>query len=61
MNNNIVNTQRMLQLIGRGLLGLYFIVPGIRKITDFCEMSEYMSAHNVPLIPVLNDVKRDDA
>ena len=51
----------MLQLIGCGLLGLYFIVPGIRKITDFGEMSEYMSAHNVSLIPVLNDVKRDDA
>jgi putative oxidoreductase len=43
----------VLQLAGRALLGLYFIGPGISKITGFAEMSEYMSAHNVPFIPVL--------
>jgi putative oxidoreductase len=34
-------------------LGLYFIVPGITKITGFAAMSAYMEAHGVPLIPVL--------
>ena len=53
MDNNIVTAQRALQLAGRALLGLYFIIPGISKITGFSAMSEYMSAHNVPLIPVL--------
>ena len=53
MNNKLGTLQRALQLIGRGLLGLYFIVPGITKVTGFGEMTEYMSAHNVPLISVL--------
>jgi putative oxidoreductase len=53
MNNNIATLQRALQLIGRGLLGLYFIVPGITKITGFGEMSEYMLAHNVPFVSAL--------
>ena len=53
MDNNLVTTQRTLQLVGRVLLGLYFIVPGITKITGFGEMSEYMAVHNVPFIPVL--------
>lgn len=44
---------RLLLLTGRGLLGLYFIVPGISKITGFAQTSEYMAAHGVPLIPVL--------
>jgi putative oxidoreductase len=45
--------ERLLLLTGRGLLGLYFIVPGISKITGFTQTSEYMAAHDVPLIPVL--------
>jgi putative oxidoreductase len=53
MDNNIATAQRALQLTGRALLGLYFIVPGISKITGFSAMSEYMAAHNVPLIPIL--------
>jgi putative oxidoreductase len=40
-------------LAGRGLLGLYFILPAIGKITDFEGTSTYMAEHNVPLIPVL--------
>ena len=40
-------------LVGRLLLGLYFILPGIQKITDFEAMSAYMQAHDVPLIPFL--------
>ena len=53
MNNNIVNAQRAMLLIGRSLLGLYFILPGISKITGFAGMSEYMAAHGVPFVPVL--------
>ena len=45
--------QKTLLLVGRGLLGLYFIVPGVTKITGFAAMSAYMEAHGVPLIPVL--------
>jgi putative oxidoreductase len=53
MNNNIINAQRAMLLIGRSLLGLYFILPGISKITGFAGMSEYMAAHGVPFVPVL--------
>lgn len=45
--------QRALYLVGRGLLGLYFIVPGISKITGWSGTVEYMAAHGVPFIPVL--------
>lgn len=45
--------QRALFLVGRGLLGLYFIIPGITKITGWEGMTQYMAAHGVPLIPVL--------
>ncbi len=40
-------------LAGRLLMGLYFILPAIGKIVDFEGTSEYMAAHDVPLIPVL--------
>jgi putative oxidoreductase len=40
-------------LVGRFLIGLYFILPGIQKITDFEKMSAYMQAHEVPLISIL--------
>ncbi len=45
--------QRVLLITGRVLLGLYFIVPGITKITGWSAMSAYMAQHGVPLIPVL--------
>ena len=53
MEQNIASAQRAMLLIGRGLLGLYFIVPGITKITGFSGMSEYMASHGVPFVPVL--------
>lgn len=53
MESQIAAAQRLLLLVGRGLLGLYFIVPGITKVTGFAATSEYMAAHGVPLIPVL--------
>ena len=40
-------------LSGRALMGLYFILPAISKITGFEGTSAYMAAHNVPMIPVL--------
>lgn len=49
----ITQAQRWMLLAGRGLLGLYFIVPGISKIAGWTQMSEYMAAHGVPLIPLL--------
>ncbi len=53
MEANIEKGQRLLLLIGRGLLGLYFIIPGIMKITGWSGTVEYMAAKGVPLIPVL--------
>lgn len=53
MLDNTRPFERLMLLIGRGLLGLYFILPGITKITGFAATSEYMAAHGVPLIPVL--------
>lgn len=44
---------RALLLTGRALLGLYFLVPGITKITGYAGTAEYMAAHGVPLIGVL--------
>jgi putative oxidoreductase len=37
-------------LLGRFLLGLYFIVPGVQKITQYEFMTQYMSKHSVPFI-----------
>ena len=43
-------------LLGRLLMGTYFILPGLQKITNFQTMTDYMLAHNVPatafLLPV---------
>jgi len=44
--------QRLALLLGRGLLGVYFIIPGIAKITGWSGTVEEMAAHGVPLIPV---------
>lgn len=49
---NLEVPQRAALLVGRGLLGLYFIIPGITKITGWSGTVEYMAAHGVPLIPV---------
>jgi len=54
MNPDHLNTlQRVLLITGRVLLGLYFIIPGITKITGFGDTGVYMTAHGVPLVPVL--------
>lgn len=53
MNELLQPAQRTLLLTGRALLGLYFIVPGIMKITGWSGTITYMEAHGVPLIPLL--------
>ncbi len=53
MEANVAQGQRLLLVVGRGLLGLYFIIPGITKVTGWSATAEYMAAHGVPLIPVL--------
>ena len=44
--------QTALTLIGRWLLGLYFLVPGVMKIVGFEATADYMAAHGMVLIPV---------
>ena len=39
--------------IGRVLLGLYFLYPGLAKIPRYDFYIEYMSLHNVPLVNIL--------
>ena len=39
--------------VGRRLLGLYFLLPGISKIPTYAGTTEYMLLHNIPLASVL--------
>ena len=39
--------------LGRILLGLYFLLPGISKIPTYGGTAEYMLLHNIPLVSVL--------
>ena len=39
--------------IGRGLLGLYFLYPGITKIPSYGFMVEYMTLHSIPFVTIL--------
>ena len=39
--------------LGRILLGLYFLIPGLTKIPGYENMVDYMSVHNIPFIPIL--------
>ena len=43
--------QKVLFLSGRILLGLYFILPGIMKVTGFSGTAEYMAAHGMAFVP----------
>ncbi len=45
--------EKILITTGRMLLGLYFLYPGITKITKYDFMVEYMTLHNIPLINIL--------
>jgi len=54
-----LNTERFaapqngLRHLGRVLLGLYFVVPGIMKILGWSGTVGYMQQHGVPFVPVL--------
>ena len=39
--------------IGRLLLGLYFLLPGISKIPTYEVTAEYMTLHSIPLVSIL--------
>lgn len=39
--------------LGRMLLGLYFLVPGITKITSYQAMLDYMTLHSIPMPELL--------
>ena len=39
--------------VGRMLLGLYFLLPGISKIPTYAGTTEYMQLHNIPLASIL--------
>ena len=39
--------------VGRMLLGLYFLLPGISKIPTYAVTTEYMWLHNIPLASIL--------
>ena len=39
--------------VGRMLLGLYFLLPGISKIPTYAGTTEYMLLHNIPLASIL--------
>ena len=38
--------------LGRCLLGLYFLLPGIMKITGYAGSAAYMHQHGIPLVTV---------
>ena len=44
--------QKSLFAIGRILLALYFIYPGIMKVTNFSGTADYMAAHGMVFVPV---------
>lgn len=40
-------------LLGRLLMGSYFIIPAVSKINNFSGTSTYMEQHNIPMVSVL--------
>lgn len=53
--NPLLDTlSRPMEVTGRVLLGLYFLIPGLTKVTGFAGTLAYMELHGVPLaLPVL--------
>ena len=45
--------EKLAVTLGRFLLGLYFLMPGISKITSYQAMLDYMTLHNIPMVDVL--------
>ncbi|MFT6736019.1 MAG: putative oxidoreductase [Kangiellaceae bacterium] len=59
-NRKVANMDKLMSMLempslvlGRTLLGLYFIVPGLQKIGNYEFMSQYMAKHGVPMVDVL--------
>tara|TARA_B110000879_G_C10763224_1_gene352357 strand:+ start:23 stop:409 length:387 start_codon:yes stop_codon:yes gene_type:complete len=48
-----INRQYIFLFIGRSILGLYFILPGIMKITYWNAHIELMNKHHMILVPYL--------
>jgi len=49
MMNRMMNAMSLpMAVLGRVLLGLYFLAPGISKIAGFDTMLAYMTQHGVP-------------
>ena len=54
MSENIVKIlEKTCITIGRVLLGLYFLLPGISKIPTYELTAEYMTLHSIPLVSIL--------
>lgn len=58
MNNPLIplldRLGRPMEITGRCLLGLYFVVPGLMKVSGFSETLSYMQLHGVPFaLPLL--------
>lgn len=51
MSASLNTIENMCVTVGRALLGIYFILPGINKVTDFEGNSAYMAEHGMVLIP----------
>ena len=54
MSRNIVKIiEKTCITVGRVLLGLYFLLPGISKIPTYEFTAEYMTSHSIPLVSIL--------
>lgn len=54
MERRLTPIQPLIGIVGRILLGLYFLIPGLSKIPSFEETAQYMEIHGVPgVIPLL--------
>lgn len=53
MNNTLQKLDPLFFIIGRSLLGLYFIVPGVMKITAYAGTLALMESKGVPLATAL--------
>lgn len=53
MNNFLKNFDGLFFVVGRALLGLYFIAPGVMKITGYAGTLGAMQAKGVPMAEML--------
>ena len=47
----ITATQTYTGVAGRILLGVYFLIPGITKVTNFQDTADYMQDHGMIFVP----------